>query len=119
MLQLKEPTLEKEIIKQKKLNISSSSAALNVNGECLLKQNPFQIGKLYRLRKLKPPILPFYQRYNNQEGWIGTTNGMSTDDVDVMLCIGSIHHPYLHSYSGIFLAADKIVGVAPEWITEL
>jgi hypothetical protein len=44
---------------------------------------------------------------------------MSTDDVDVMLCVGSIHHPYLHSYSGIFLAADKIVGVAPEWITEL
>ena len=84
-----------------------------------MKQNPFQTGKLYRLRKLKPPILPFYQRYNDKDGWIGTTNSMSTDDVDVMLCIGSIHHSHLHSYSGIFLAGDNIVGVAPEWITEL
>ncbi len=89
-----------------------------------MKQNPFQTGKLYRLRKLKPPILPIYHPYNNQDGWIGTTNGISTDDVDVMLCIGSIHHPHLsnhpsRNYSGIFLAGDKTVGVSLDWITEL
>lgn len=78
--------------------------------------NPFIIGKLYHLRKMKPPILPFYQRYNNKDGWIGTTEAMSTDDVDVMLCISSIHHPHLHSYTGIFLAKDQIVGVSPEWV---
>lgn len=87
-----------------------------------MKQNPFKIGNLYRLRKLKPPILPFYELYDNQYGtveWIGTTNAMHTDHVDVMLCIGSIHHPHLHSYTGIFLVGDNIVGVAPEWITDL
>jgi hypothetical protein len=84
-----------------------------------MKQNPFQTGKLYRLRKLKPSVLPLFQHYNNQEGWIGTYEAMYTDDVDVLLCIGSIHHSHLHSYTGIFLAKDNIVGVAPEWITEL
>lgn len=83
--------------------------------------NPFNIGKLYRFKKMKPAVVPIYVRKNNE--WKrGTTLGITDGNVykfnDItLLCIDSIYHTHI-GYSGIFLAGDKIVGLSNTWVKE-
>jgi len=82
---------------------------------------PFNTGKLYRFRKMKPALCPIYVRINNE--WKGTTNGIVDKnghnfDHMILLCLDSIHHDN-DGYSGIFLAGDNIVGIDKIWVTEL
>lgn len=122
MLQLKELTLEKETIKQKKLNTSSSSVAPNANGELLLKQNPFKIGKLYKFTKYKPPLAPIYVKHKTR--WIGTTTGIDIQTYanyqdKILLCVDSIEHSDISGYSGIFLFDDQFIGLCMEWVKHI
>ena len=62
---------------------------------------PFNTGKLYRFRKMKPALCPIYVRINNE--WKGTTNGIVDknpfDDIELMNLLGTKYTKLIYDLS--------------------